>query len=225
MTVKEYFGDWDKVVNLKDAHFMLHKIINQNVKLCPKLKDTYKAFRLCSLEDLKVVILGLDPYPQLKKNGEPVATGIAFANSNDTLLEFYSPSLRVLRNSFSDFTKPNNNSNFDPSLEKIARQGVLWLNTALSCQVGRTGSHALLWRPFIQSLLQNLSKSKTNIVYVLMGSYASSFDSFIDKENNCIIRCKHPSYYARINENMSSNIWNEVNNYLKLNNKETITWL
>lgn len=213
MTVKEYFGDWCKVINTAEAEAIVKKLIASRQSVCPQTKDIFKAFTLCSLHDLKVVILGQDPYPNLQ-NGKPVATGIAFANSKDTLQCNYSPSLDVLMESVIDFSHPHGSVIFDPSLEKWEKQGVLLLNTALSCLTGRTGSHALMWRPFIKSLLTNLSCYDSGIVYVLMGAEAQSFEACINPKYNYIIKTKHPSWYARNHTRIPSDLWYQINRIL-----------
>ena len=126
----------------------------------------------------------------------------------------YSPSLEKLRESIIDYTKPHRSVIFDPDLEKWEAQGVLLLNSALSCEVGRVGSHTLLWRPFITSFLTNLSKCSTGIVYVLMGSQAQSLEPYINLQFNYVVRIRHPSYYARTKTRMPSDTWQEVNTIL-----------
>lgn len=213
MTIQEYFGDWCKVIDTMEADRMLKKLAGLKQVICPKVKDIFKAFTLCSLHDLKVVIIGQDPYCNLV-NGSPVATGVAFANSSDTLECNYSPSLDVLMESVIDFTKPHGNIIFDPSLEKWEEQGVLLLNAALSCKAWCKGSHALLWRPFIKSFLTNLSAYDTGIVYVLMGTEAQSFEPYINSKYNHIIKVKHPSWYARNHMSMPSELWFKINELL-----------
>ena len=219
MTIEEYFGDWSKVVDLKEADRILRSLTSSKQLICPQLKDVFKAFKYCALKDLRVVILGQDPYPQ-----KGVATGIAFANSPNTQEDSYSPSLEILRESVIDYTIPHRTIIFDPSLEKWESQGVLLLNSALTCQLGRVGSHSLLWRPFIKSLLTNLSKQTCGIVYVLMGTEAQSFEPYINKQFNHIVRIRHPSYYARTKTRMPSELWQEVNNILIGQNGYGIEW-
>lgn len=226
MTIDEYFGDWKRVIDLREADSLLKELISmkrdKHILLCPSPKNTFKCFNLCSLSGLRVVIVGQDPYPNYLNN-RPVATGLAFANSSDTLEKDYSPSLKVLRDSFINFGMPNESINFDSSLESWERQGVLLLNTALSCIKGKTGSHTLMWRPFITSFLTNLSKATTGIVYVLMGSDAQSLKSYINDRFNYIIETKHPAYYARAHSQMP-NIWNKINQILIDQNGYGIKW-
>ena len=219
MTIQEYFGDWSKVVDLEEANRVIKKLSSSNQIICPQLKNIFKAFNLCPFKELRVVIIGQDPYPQ-----KGVATGIAFANSLDTQDNSYSPSLEILRESVIDYTIPHRTIIFDPSLEKWEEQGVLLLNSALTCEVGRVGSHYLLWRPFIISLLTNLSKCSSGIVYVLMGSQAQSLEPYINKQFNHVIHIRHPSYYARTKSRMPSDVWQKINNILIGQNGYGIEW-
>ena len=215
MTIEEYFGDWSKVVDLKEVESIMKKLStsSRTYTICPQIKDIFKAFKLCSLKDLKVILLAYDPYPGLYK-GKPRATGLAFANAANTPEKDYSPSLEILKESVIDYTKPHGIITFEPSLEKWEEQGVLLLNSALTCQLGKTDSHSLLWRPFISSFLTNLSKCAVGIIYVLLGSHAQAYEPYINKESNHIIRCRHPSYYARTNTRMPSDVWKQVNDIL-----------
>ena len=219
MTIQEYFGDWSKVVDLNEADRIMKKLSASKTVICPQLKDIFKAFTLCPLNTLRVVVLSQDPYPQ-----KGVATGIAFANSSDTPESQYSPSLEVLRESVIDYTIPHRTINFAPDLEKWEEQGVLLLNSALSCEMGRVGSHILLWRPFITSFLTNLSKCSTGIVYVLMGSQAQTLEPYINSHFNYVIRIRHPSYYARAKTRMPSDIWKQINRILIDQNGYGIEW-
>lgn len=220
MSIEEYFGDWSKVIDLNEADRILKALPS---KICPQKKDIFKAFRLCSFDHLKVIVLGLDPYPDIYK-GKPRATGIAFANSSDVPENEISPSLEILKESVIDYTLPHGTINFDTSLEKWEAQGVLLLNSALSCEVGRVGSHTLLWRPFIKSLLSNLSNYHTGIVYVLMGTVAQGFEPYINKQFNHIVKIRHPSWYARQKERMPSDVWREINKLLISNYNCEIKW-
>ena len=237
MTIQEYFGDWSEVVDLKEADRLINNLSKFSTgSICPQLKDIFKAFHLCPLHTLRLVILAQDPYTTLKKavvteasasglkSLLPVATGIAFANDSNTPVKNLSPSLEVLRESVIDYEVPHGIVTFDPSLEKWEAQGVLMLNSALSCEAGRVGSHMLMWRPFITSFLTNLVKRSWGIVYVLMGSQAQSFEPYINKEYNHILKCKHPSYYARTHQRMPSHIWKQINQILISQNGYGIDW-
>lgn len=223
MTVQEYFADWCRVIDVCEADRILRRMSSSRQVVCPKVKDIFKAFALCPLRSLRVVVLGQDPYPNLI-NGSPIATGIAFANSPVTPSSSYSPSLDVLMESVINFSLPHGSVTFDPSLEKWEQQGVLMLNSALSCAAGRTDSHTLLWRPFIKYLLTSLSLHVNGIVYVLMGAEAQSFESCINHKFNHIIKTRHPSWYARNNEKMPSDLWLQINKVLIGQNGYGIEW-
>ena len=217
MTIQEYFGDWSKVIDLEEADRIMKKLSASNFPICPTIKNVFKAFRKCPFKDLRLIVIGQDPYPQ-----KDIATGIAFANTPDT--KELSPSLEILKESVIDYTIPHKTITFDPSLEKWEAQGVLLLNAALTCELGRVGSHSLLWRPFIQSFLINLSKYHTGIVYLLMGTAAQSFEPYINKQFNYVIRIRHPSWYVRQKKKMPSDVWREINNILIGQNGYGIEW-
>lgn len=225
MSIEDYFGEWKNVVPLGEVSDIMANLKKSKSVFCPLLKDVFKAFEVCPYSNLKVVVLGQDCYPDMR-NGKPVATGVAFANSKDTPVDRYSPSLKILMDSFIDFSIPHGRINFDPSLEQISSQGVLFMNTALTCVAGRPGSHMLLWRSFIQSFLKNLSRHKTSIVYVLLGSEAQALKDCIDGRYNYILTDKHPAFYARMKTSMPCGIWKSVNDIIKsINGKEEeIKW-
>lgn len=207
MAIDEYFGDWmsvlDRVETIKIINW-LNKVNPNNI--CPTLPNIFRAFKLCSYKDCNIVFIGQDPYPQ-----KGVATGILFGNSKDTKEEDLSPSLKIIKNAAINFEIPHNFINFDQTLESWAKQGILMLNSALTCGVGKPGSHSLKWILFIANLLKNLSLHNTALVYVLFGKQAQSFRRFINDRSNYILEINHPSYYARTNTSMPSNIFEEVN--------------
>lgn len=203
MTIQEYFGDWCKVINLTEANTILKKLVVSKQPIYPNIKDIFKDFTLCPLHNLRVVIIAHDP---------------------STSPLYFPPSLEVLMESVINFSLPNGSINFDSSLEKWQSQGVLMLNAALSCIKGKIGSHTLLWRPFIRSLLTNLSLHTNGIVYVLMGSEAQSLESCINSRYNHILKTKHPLWYAKNNLPMPSDIWIHINSILIGQNGYGIQW-
>lgn len=221
MTIKEYFGDWSKIIDLDFVSRITKVLPAYKEPVCPSPKDIFKAFHLCPLKQVRVIILGQDPYNNFLNN-KPIATGLAFANPKDTAEKDISPSLNVLMESIIDFTIPHEHINFDISLEKWEEQGVLLLNSALSCFKDKPGIHTLMWRPFTSSLLRKISWQVPGIVYVLLGSAAQSYKSYI-KEDSIIIECRHPAYYARTKEKMP-NIWKDINDILIGQNGYGIQW-
>lgn len=223
MTIEEYFGDWCSVIDLKEADVIMKSLASSKQPICPKVMDVFKAFRLCSLGDLRVCIIGQDPYSNYRKD-KPIATGIAFGNSIETLEEDYSPSLEILKESIIDFSIPHKTIIFDPTFENLEKQGVLLINSSLSCIKDKTGSHTLLWRPFMRSFLTNLSNQTIGIIYVLMGNDAQSLQPYINPGGNHILVCSHPAHYARTNSRMPSDIWRKIDEILISQNGYGIKW-
>lgn len=206
MTKQEYFGDWLRVLPEKEMQEAISKVSLIKNKICPNYKDIFKAFHKCSYNNLKLVILGQDPYPQ-----SGVATGLAFANYSS--INSLSPSLQVIKESIINYEVPHNLITFASDLEEWAEQGVLLLNTALTCEVNKPGSHSLLWRPFICKLIKNICDYNTGIIFLLLGTSVQSFKYCINK-TQYIINANHPSYYYRNKEKMPYHIWKDINKIL-----------
>ena len=160
------------------------------------------------------------PYPD-KYSGKPRATGILFGNHKDIPEKDISPSLNVIKECAINFEIPHNIINFDNSLEDWCRQGILMLNSALTCEFGKTGSHTAKWIPFLVKLLKNMQK-RTGIVYILFGKQAQSFKSCIDLSYNDVIEVEHPAYFARKKLKMPP-VFKEMNNILYGRYGEKIT--
>lgn len=195
----------------------LHKHIPAD-ELCPKMENILRAFELVHPKDLKVIMLGLDPYPQ-----KGVATGILFGNK-DIPEDRLSPSLRVVKDAVIDRNVPHSPIYFDNSLESWCEQGVLMLNSSLTCTVGHTGVHTLLWRPFIIKVLQDLSLKDNGLIFVFWGEEAKSFIKFIDNERHDILTERHPAWYARCNKVLSSDIFRKIDEILIGRYGKSIEW-
>ena len=220
MTLEEYFGDWMKVIDRKELDIVMNKVGLEYKKklICPIQSDVFKAFKLCSLNDCKIVFLGQDPYPQ-----KGVATGILFGNRKELSEDNLSPSLKIVKEAVINFEIPHNSIIFDNTLESWAKQGILMINSALTCEMNRIGSHVMLWRPFISKLLKNLSDKEPGIIYVLFGSQAQTFTPYINK-NSIVIKTEHPAWYARNNKRMSSQLLLDINKILKGKYDKSIEW-
>ena len=130
---------------------------------------------LLSEHDVKIVFLGQDPYPQ-----KGVATGVLFGNKEGTTE--LSPSLEVIKEAAINYETPHPPLKFDVTLESWAKQGILMINSALTCEMNKVGSHVMLWRPFMSKFLQNLSNSNTGLVYVLFGDQAQTFGHTLTRD-------------------------------------------
>lgn len=214
MTIEEYFGDWMKVIDKPEAMKIMGwlKTVSPNT-LCPSLPNVFRAFKLCPLKECRVVMIGMDPYPD-KFMGKPRATGILFGNNKDVPENELSPSLQVVKESAINFEIPHNIITFDQTLESWARQGILMINSALTCELNRVGPHVNQWRPFVSKLIKNLSSRETGLVYILFGRQAQTLKPYIDKRYNDIIEIEHPAYFARSNKIMPYSVFNQMNNIL-----------
>lgn len=135
-----------------------------------------------------------------------------------------SPSLEVIKEAAINYEIPHAPIRFDNTLESWARQGILMINSALTCEVNKVGSHVMLWRPFISKLLSNLSNSETGLLYVLFGNQAQTFEPYINKQTNNIIKVHHPAYYARTNTKMPYWVFTEINKVMKSLYNTSIKW-
>lgn len=223
MTIEEYFGDWMRVIDKPEAVKIMGwlKTVNPNT-LCPALPNVFRAFKLCSLKDCRVVMIGMDPYPD-KFMGKPRATGILFGNNKDVPEDKLSPSLQVVKESAINFEIPHNIITFDQTLESWAKQGILMINSALTCELNKVGSHVNQWRPFVSKLLKNLSERETGIVYILFGRQAQTLKPYIDERYNDIIEIEHPAYFARSNKIMPYSVFRQMNDILYGRYGERIT--
>ena len=221
MTLKEYFGDWLSVIDETELSIIMRRLsVEYKIKsICPEQSNVFKAFSLCPLKNLKVVFIGQEPYPQ-----KGVATGILFGNNKEISDENLSPSLKVIKEAVVNFDIPHNCIIFDPTLESWAKQGILMLNSALTVELNKVGSHTALWRPFIAKLLKNLSVYDTAIVYVLFGKQAQSFNPYINSRFNHIFEIEHPAYFARNGTKMPSKLFSDINSILKGLYNEDIRW-
>lgn len=220
MNINDYFKDWLKIIDTHELSKIVPKLnyLYSTKLITPNYIDIFKAFTLCSEHDCKVVFLGQDPFPQ-----KDVATGILFGNKPNALT--ISPSLQVIKDSVMNLYEDSMPFKvFDITLESWARQGILMLNSALTCEINKVGSHVMLWRPFISSLLKNLSKCETGIVYVLFGNQAQTFEPYINSKFNTIFKVKHPAYYARLGDSMPNDIFTKINSIMLNNYGMPIQW-
>lgn len=221
MTLEEYFGRWMRVIDKRELESVLSKLELEYKRkpICPAQSNVFKAFEVCPYDELKVVILGQDPFPQ-----KGVATGILFGNKEGTRDEDLSPSLQIIKEAAINFEIPHNCIIFDPTLESWAKQGILMINSALTVEMNKVGSHVMLWRPFIASLLKNLSENETGIIYVLFGKQAQTFKPYINKQLNTVLEENHPAYFARTGEAMPHTVFEQISKLTKGIYGIPITW-
>ena len=179
------------------------------IEPCPE--KVLHCFRNLQPNDVKVVLLGQDPY------SDGNATGLAFAN--DPTKEGFkklSPSLQVIKDSVLSLTDSKDLPIFDPTLERWAEQGILLLNSALTVRRGVPGSHMDAWKPLIERVLVALS-GETNACFLLFGKAAWSFKDCIFDNTRGVFMEYHPAYYARNNMPMPNTIWKNTIDYVQEN--------
>lgn len=217
MTAEEYFDDWIKVIDKPELLKIMRWLQSMDKSvLCPAYSNIFKAFRLCPYKNLRAVFVGQDPYPQ-----PGIAQGILFGNKADTPEDKLSPSLRVIKESVINYEIPHNIVEFDNTLESWCKQGILMINSALTCHVNAVGSHTAIWRPFMSKLIHNISLRDNGLVFVLFGKQAQSFKQFM-AGHQYIIEIEHPAYFARRNEIMPYNVFTDINKFLKNQYNEQI---
>lgn len=221
MTLEEYFGRWMRVIDKRELESVLSKLGPEYKRkpICPAQSDVFKAFKVCPYDKLKVVMLSQDPYPQ-----KGVATGILFGNKEGTRDKDLSPSLQIIKEAAINFEIPHNCIIFDPTLESWAKQGILMINSALTVEMNKIGSHVMLWRPFIASLLKKLSENDTGIIYVLFGKQAQTFKPYINKQFNTVLEENHPAYFARTGKAMPHTVFEQISKLTKEMYGMPITW-
>lgn len=175
----------------------------------PANEDVFKAFKLTPFDEVKVVLVGLDPY----SNGS--ATGLCFAVPNHQLIP--QPSLRVLlkdieEDVYGGFSFDNIQS-FD--LEHWATNGVLMLNMALTVRKGEAESHLSRWRFFTDTVVKSLNEGYSGLVWVLLGKRAQEIESQINKASHHVITSGHPASAAYGTDRFSGNhVFSRVNDLL-----------
>jgi len=174
-------SDFDKVLA------ELYRLREDGKRFTPPLKQVFRAFEECPYDKLKVIIIGQDPYPYIN-----VADGLAFSCS---MTDKVQPSLRNMFEAIEKTVYQEFPTYQDPNLTRWANQGVLLLNSALTCQVDKIGSHYNVWKEFIAYTMDILSYTDSGLIFVLMGKQAQELESMIG-EHHHIIKVSHPASAA-----------------------------
>lgn len=206
----DFFGVGDKIVALK-----LTEKINTGVRIYPELHHILRAFDLTKFEDVKVVILGQDPYPT-----QGHANGLAFSVSPH--LETLPKSLR---NIYKELESDVGVKRKTGDLSNWASQGVLLLNTVLTVEEGKANSHeGLGWEALTDEAIHKLSLQRKNLVFVLWGKKAQKKEKMIDAEKHFIIKSPHPSPLSAHTGFYGSKPFSKINEYLREHGKKEIDW-
>lgn len=222
--LKEQIGnEWYDLLNpilkspdFKDDFASINKDLETT--LCyPDKNKVFRAFEECKLKDLKVILIGQDPYH------DGSATGLCF----DTGGKKVTPSLRMINGAFDKEYPDNfNTALMEGNLEHWSKQGILMLNTALTVKAGKANSHAKYWRYFTYKLFKELNKIKRPLLFIAWGTNAKTLvDETITSFDHSIIKALHPAaaIYKKIDWD-SNNTFISTQQWLKDNYKQQIRW-
>ncbi len=182
----------------------------------PKNSDIFNAFRHTPLTNVKVVILGQDPY-----HGANQAMGLSFAVHRGipvprSLMNIY----KELRTDIPGFEIPNHGD-----LTKWADQGVLLLNATLTVRASEAGSHQKFgWEKFTDTVIRKISEVKEGVVFLLWGRFAQAKADLIDQRKHHILKAAHPSPFSADNGFFGCHHFSKTNEILRKEGKQEIDW-
>ena len=214
-------NNWDIVLNdvYHEPYFInIVKFVNQIYKektVFPPKTKILKALTTTDYNDVKVVILGQDPY-----HGVGEANGLAFSVSDGIKLP---PSLRnIYKELHDDLGIPISNKG---NLECWAKEGVLLLNAVLTVEKDKPASHKNVgWGTFTDTIIQKLNEKETPIVFILWGAFARSKKKYITNPKHLVIESPHPSPFSANNGFFGSKPFSRTNNFLIQNHITPIDW-
>lgn len=215
-----FHNDWDEVLKdelQKDYFKNLLNIVNDLYKektIYPPKKDVFNAFRL-SYKDVKVVILGQDPY-----HGDGEAHGFAFSCLKTPI----PPSLKNIYKELYDDLGIEKDM-LDGNLFPWVKQGVMLLNTGLTVEKDKPNSHKNLdWHIFTDEVIRKLNERNKPVVFILWGNNARAKKDLITNEKHLVIESAHPSPFSARNGFFGSKPFSKTNDFLIKNNITPIKW-
>ncbi|MDG6896970.1 uracil-DNA glycosylase [Actinobacillus delphinicola] len=182
----------------------------------PPKPDIFNALKLTNFDDVRVVIIGQDPY-----HGAGQAHGLSFSVRKGVRLP---PSLqniyKTLQKDYPEFQIPR-----DGDLTYWAQQGVLLLNTVLTVEAGKAHSHAQIgWEDFTDKIISALNHKKENLVFLLWGAHAQKKGQFIDRSKHCVLTSVHPSPLSAHRGFFDCGHFKKTNDYLRQYQLPEIDW-
>lgn len=181
----------------------------------PNSELVFNAFQLCKPQEIKVVILGQDPYHQAKQ-----ANGLAFSVSAGIKCP---PSLNniftALENDMGDEVLIKSSD-----LSTWAEQGVFLLNRALTVLPNTPNSHAHIWKAFTENVIKGIARNYEGIVYLLWGKSAQEIEKYINPSNNLILKTVHPSPLSAYRGFFKCKHFSKTNDYLVEQGKQPVDW-
>ena len=210
---EEIFNNYPKIDELNN---MIKEIDEQRLTktIYPPKEQVFRVFDL-ALEDIKVVILGQDPYHNPNQ-----ACGLSFSVNDGVPLP--KSLINIYKELHDDLgIKPAKTGN----LESWFNQGVFLLNAVLTVEKNSPASHSKMgWENFTDYIIENISEKNENVVFVLWGTYARSKNKLIDSAKHKIIESAHPSPLSAYRGFFGSKVFSQINSYLAENGRETINF-
>lgn len=202
---------WDNLLKEEYEKEYFKKLIERINKeyeiktIFPPKEEVFNAFKLTEYDNIKVVILGQDPY-----HGTGEAEGLSFSVKENIKIP---PSLQNIfkeLNSDLNYNIPKNGS-----LKKWAKEGVLLLNSILTVEKDKALSHKNLgWEIFTDEVIKLINKKETPVVFILWGNYAKTKEKYITNPIHYVIKSAHPSPLSAYNGFFNSKPFSKTNNYL-----------
>lgn len=210
---KQLAEEFEKPYFLELADFVRNEYATKQT--FPPAKLIFNAFDSCPFDQVKIVILGQDPY-----HGVGQAHGLCFSVNDGVAVP---PSLQnIYKEITSDIgieTLPSGN------LERWARQGVFLLNATLTVRANTAGSHqGKGWERFTDEAIRKLSEERENIVFLLWGSYAQQKAALIDSSKHLVLKTVHPSPFSAYRGFFGCKHFSQANDYLRQNGLKEINW-
>jgi uracil-DNA glycosylase len=202
---QEFFS---KLISFVNDEYKTHQVF-------PPREEIFNAFWHCPLEKVKVVILGQDPY-----HGPGQAHGLSFSVKPG--IQFPPSLLNIFKEIKQDLEKemPSNGD-----LSRWADQGVFLLNATLTVRANQAGSHQNKgWEAFTDQVIQTISSSRQNVVFMLWGAYAQKKSLLIDPSRHLVLKAPHPSPLSAHRGFLGCRHFSLANQYLESNNISPIAW-
>ena len=210
---RELAEEWEKDYFVRLTQFVREQYATKQI--FPPGRQIFAAFNSTPFHEVKVVILGQDPYHDVGQ-----ANGLCFS-VNDGIQ--FPPSLRnIFKEIESDIGTPVPQSG---DLSRWAKQGVLLLNATLTVEAHRAGSHQRHgWEQFTDSVIAHLAEHRDNLVFILWGSYAIGKGAFIDRNRHLVLTSVHPSPLSAHRGFFGNHHFSRTNQYLIEHGKTPIEW-
>lgn len=188
----------------------------------PLREHVFDAMRATSLDSVKVVIIGQDPYFNAHPGKGPEAHGLCFSVRNGIPEP---PSLRNILKEINDSCYEGKPVSVDTDLTRLARQGVLLLNASLTVIARKPNSHANLgWHELTDDVIRTISQLKEHVVFMLWGAFAQKKDILVDKRKHLVLKTSHPSPLSAHKGFLGSGIFRLCNEYLLQHGQSPIIW-